>query len=282
MRTAIAALTGLIALSSPAFTQPESGEASEVIADFEAHYEALGGFLVTITESIDAPNAPIAIPSEGKAFGALVVRPNRVKLWQSPDSRSGMMSLQGAIDTTGDSMILSFGAPLNLYQESEVPESFEALLDTPFESDSDNDRNPLGFIPGLTETLSLFTGDGFAVEGLSLSDLEYVGIQGEDTELTHVFEGVTTPEGDDGQGKEIAVHINAVGTPWLTKIVATTEMRVVMGGEGETKFDATMTTAFTGWNGIPSIDLTKGREQVTDINAAMKKKMQGMHQGGEN
>lgn len=274
MLTAGALCLGLV---SPLGLAQDADGAPKVVESIEALYEGLGGCVVNMTHVMEAPGAPFMLPEGGQAYGALVVRPNLVRSWAIPGDR-GVMTMNPGVDSMAGPMVQSFGDPLNIYEVSDPPEDFSGLLGGVVRGE--RARSAVPMLPGLSETLSMFTDDGFVVGGAMLSELEYAGIEGEDVDLTHVFRGETNRGGDE-EPQPVEVRFNAVGKPWLMSVITEGNLRVMMGQE-ENVFVATMTTLFSDWRGIPEVDLTSGREEVDNLGEAMDKRMQKMHGSGQN
>jgi len=273
----LTALTAALTLSPVSLAQDRSADAAKVIGLISELYGGQDGAVVTVTRAMDASESAISIPSNEQSYGVLVIRPNLIRTWEVP-GEGGVMTLSPGIDSTGEEMIQSLGGPVKIYSAEELPADFEAVLGDV--EAGDGPRSVVAMIPGLLETLTLFTEGGFVINGTSLSELEYAGIEGEDTDLTHVFRGETGEGGEDSQ--RVEVRFEAVGEPRLRSVVTEAELRAITGAGGEQRFKATMTSTFSEWRWIPSVDLTEGRERVEDLSEAMESRMQRMHGPGQN
>jgi|GEM_PF-2607422 len=254
-------------------------EKARVIEKIEAHHDALAGFAVSYTRTIESDASFIRVGNDDVTYRAVALEPNILRVWQA-DAGDGVMTTRPAIDTTGGRLLQAYGKPISIYQDDDLPASFDGLVDRVIEQ-GQRDRGVLGTMRGLMVALSLLTEDGLRLDAHGFDDLTYRGVEGEDTDLTHVFVG-EVPSSREGQKPQpVEIHFRVIGEPWLDRIVTVGEMRFTAAGGNEQVFTSTMTTTFHGWSGVPAMDLTDGRERVDSLREGMEKHMREQHAGSQ-
>ncbi|MFG0306236.1 MAG: hypothetical protein ACF8Q5_08490 [Phycisphaerales bacterium JB040] len=277
---AIFLVLGAAMVSLGLLSQPDTDEKkAEVIERIEAHHDALAGFAVGYTRRIDSNASFIRVGNDDVTYRAVVLEPNILRVWQS-DSGDSVTTTDPGVDTTGGTLLQAYGEPFSIYQQDELPAGFDGLVERVIES-GQRDSGVLGTMRGLMVALSLLTEDGLRLDTQRFEDLEYRGIEGEDTDLTHVFVG-RVPASREGQKPHpVELHFRAVGEPWLDRIVTLGEMRFTTADGNEQVFTSTMTTTFHGWSGVPAMDLTEGRTRVDSLQEGMEKRMREQHTGNQ-